>query len=376
MLNRQRSSVNMLPHDVVELILEKLPVKSLLRFRSVSKTWKLTINTRRFQERQLIQRRQLRGPDILFVHFGDHGLIKTDHAGRLVFGSSTVLHTVSFPASRMSVCHGSCDGLVCLYTVYDPSDSVVVVNPSTRWRQSLPLARIQQLFIDKIARGLFGSPCPILGFGKDKLRGIYKPVFLYNSFGFCLDNITTCEVFDFSTNLWRYVHPAALYRIVVDHDPVYLDGSLYWFTECEETKVLSLDLHKETFQVICKAPFAYVHDDPHSVSLCILDNCLCVSKSNWSTQEIWSLDSSGGNVKTWKKMCSIDLTKTLDWSGKHTLLAIAILEKHKLLLRGRGYYQPLLIHDLLTKSYELLYRPNRSVGSVCYFQSLFSALPN
>ncbi|RID78353.1 hypothetical protein BRARA_A01193 [Brassica rapa] len=368
MLNRHRSSVNLLPHDVVELILERLPVKSLVRFRSVSKTWKLTIETRRFQERQLIHRRQLRGPDILFVHIGDDGL-KTD-AGRLVFGSS-VVHTFSFPTCCMSVCHGSCDGLVCLYTVYDSSVSVMVVNPATRWHQSLPLARIQQLFVDKISEGTFGSPCPILGFGKDKVKGTYKPVFLYNSSGFGLNNITTCEVFDFSTNLWRYVEPAAPYRIIVDHDPVYLDGSLYWFTECKETKVLSLDLHTETFQVICKAPFACVHYDPHSVSMCILDNCLCVSESNWPTQDIWLLDSSGG-----KKMCSIDLTNTLDWSGKYALLAIAILENNKLLLRARGYMQPLVIHDIHTKSYELLFKPNGCVGSVCYFQSLFSASSN
>ena len=364
MLNR--SSVNLIPHDVVELILERLPVKSLLRLKSVSKMWKHTIETRRFQERQFVRRRLSRGQDILFVQFDDSHGLETD-AGKLVIGSS-IVHTVSFPTCCMSVCHGSCDGLVCLYTVYDPRVSVMVVNPATRWHQSLPLARTQQLFVDKISKGMFGSPCPILGFGKDKLKGTYKPVFLYNSSGFGLNNITICEVFDFSTNLWRYVDHAAPYCVSVDHDPVYLDGSLYWFTECKETKVLSLDLHTETFQVICKAPFAHVHYDPYSVSMCILDNCLCVSKSNWPTQDIWLLDSSGG-----KKMCSIDLTNTLDWSGKHALLAVAILEKNKLLLRGRGYMQPLVIHDLHTKSYELLFRPDRGVGSVCYFQSLFSA---
>ncbi|CAF2149016.1 unnamed protein product [Brassica napus] len=323
MLNR--SSVNLIPDDVVELILERLPVKSLLRLKSVSKMWKHTIETRRFQERQFVRRRLSRGQDILFVQFDDSHGLETD-AGKLVIGSS-IVHTVSFPTCCMSVCHGSCDGLVCLYTVYDPRVSVMVVNPATRWHQSLPLARTQQLFVDKISKGI--------------------------------------------TNLWRYVDHAAPYRVSVDHDPVYLDGSLYWFTECKETKVLSLDLHTETFQVICKAPFAHVHYDPYSVSMCILDNCLCVSKSNWPTQDIWLLDSSGG-----KKMCSIDLTNTLDWSGKHALLAVAILEKNKLLLRGRGYMQPLVIHDLHTKSYELLFRPDRGVGSVCYFQSLFSASSN
>ncbi|KAG2238211.1 hypothetical protein Bca52824_092522 [Brassica carinata] len=64
-VEKYNSSVNTLPQDVVELILERLPIKSLLRFRSVSKTWKLTIQTRRFQERQLIHHSQSSGPDIL-----------------------------------------------------------------------------------------------------------------------------------------------------------------------------------------------------------------------------------------------------------------------------------------------------------------------
>ncbi|KAH0901827.1 hypothetical protein HID58_041330, partial [Brassica napus] len=125
---------------------------------------------------------------------------------------------------------------------------------------------------------------------------------------------TTCEVFDFGTSLWRYIHPASPCRINVHHDPVYLDGSLYWFTACrldkelvnilhigyflnrygnilteleiivysliacEKTKVLSFDLHTETFQVICKSPFVHAHDDPYSISICILDNCLVYAK--------------------------------------------------------------------------------------------------
>ncbi|KAJ4897017.1 hypothetical protein Rs2_23811 [Raphanus sativus] len=181
-------------------------------------------------ERQLSHRRRSRGPDILFIHYTrDDG----------------------------SVCHYICDGLVCFYTNYRPSVCVVVVNPATRWHQSLPLARVQQLCIDKI---------------------------------------------------------------ILLHSPVYVDGSLCWLTDGEETKVLSFDLHTETFQVICKAPFSDVHD-PFRYSMCILNNCLCVSERYCTTQDIWLLDSSDGNINTWKKMCSIDITKTssLVWIKSPTL---------------------------------------------------------
>ncbi|KAG2300035.1 hypothetical protein Bca52824_036507 [Brassica carinata] len=57
----------MLPDDLVELILEHVPVKPLLRFMSISKEWKLTIDSQRFNDRHLIRRKQLRGPDVLIL---------------------------------------------------------------------------------------------------------------------------------------------------------------------------------------------------------------------------------------------------------------------------------------------------------------------
>lgn len=369
-LKRHRSSVEeLLPHDVVELILERLPVKFLLRFKSVSNKWKSTIESRRFLDRQQIRRRQSRGPDVLFVYPDDDKA----PSSRIVFGSS-IISTARFPTSNSMICYCSCDGLVCLYCVYTPS---IVINPATRWHQSFPLSSVQQLIVDRYDKGVFDFSSPKLGFGKDKFRGTYKAVWLYNSSDFGLDNVTTCEVFDFSINAWRYVFPACPYRILSYQKPVYLDGTLYWFSECKETKVLSFDLHTETFQVISKAPFAHVVLDPCSVIMCILDDRLCVSEKNWLTQVIWSFDSSGGN-NTWKILCSIDLTKTVSWfrESQYALLPIAILEKNKVLLHGREYLQPLVIHDLHTKSYDLLFTPTTAGHCVCYYQSLFSTLSN
>ncbi|CAH2038285.1 unnamed protein product [Thlaspi arvense] len=235
MLKRHRSCVELLPHDVVELILEGLPVESLLRFKSVSKKWKSTIESQRFQEGQWIRRRQSRGPDFLCMclnypsssdddddddddadldtdapRIGYHGDDGPDtDAQRTVVVGSSIVSTVRFPTSGSMFCYGSCDGLVCLYTLSMCTPSVsVVVNPATRCHRSFPLSTYQQLLSKK-----FRYPSPELGFGKDKVRGTYKPVWLYNSSELGLDNVTTCEVFDFSTNAWRYVVPASPFRI-------------------------------------------------------------------------------------------------------------------------------------------------------------------
>ncbi|KAH0860575.1 hypothetical protein HID58_088836, partial [Brassica napus] len=323
----------LLPHDVVELILERLPVVSLLRFKSVSKAWKATIESPSFKQRQQITY-------VLYVTgFGNEEEEVKEEEANMVVGSC-VIRSLKFPTRSDKVCYGTCDGLVCLFSNRHPS---VVFNPATRWRRSFPLSRVQPLIIShfKARSKLYcHTREPQLGFGKDKVRGTYKP--------------TMPPLFDFTTNAWRYVLPASPYRILDGQKPVYFDGSLYWLTECKETKLLSFDLHTETFQVICNAPFSHV-PDPRFVVLCVLDNRLCVSLKIYptKTQVIWSL--GGCNMMmTWKQMCSIDVTKTTfhdpPYFPRPALLPIAIVDETILLL---GYRRgpPLVIHDLHTKSY-------------------------
>ncbi|CDY38467.1 BnaA10g16910D [Brassica napus] len=298
--DRQQDNVEkhrqLLPDDVVELILERLPVVSLLRFKSVSKTWKSTIESPSFKQRQLmITRRKSRGPDVVYVTgFGnEEDEIKEEEANIVV--GSCVIRSLKFPTRSDKVCYGTCDGLVCLFSNRHPS---VVFNPATRWRQSFPLSRVQPLIISH-----------------------FKPLF------------------DFTTNAWRYVLPASPYRILDSQKPVYFDGSLYWLTECKETKLLSFDLHTETFKVICNAPFSHV-PDPRFVVLCVLDNRLCVSLKIYptKTQVIWSLGCN--MMMTWKQMCSIDLTKSTfqdpPYFPQPALLPIAIVDETILLLGYRS----------------------------------------
>ncbi|EOA15084.1 hypothetical protein CARUB_v10028452mg [Capsella rubella] len=352
------SRVENLNNDVVELILERLPVESLLKLKYVCKTWNSTIESQFFKERQWIRRRQSRGEDVLFVSIVDYPPphLSYDEAGKstIQFGSS-VFRTVKFPFLSDAVCISNCDGLLCFTDDVEPN---VVINPATGWHTNFPHSRFQPLRLDMLNKGLSNVPYPKLGFGKDKLRGgTYKAVWLYNSTDFGKDDVTTCEVFDFgsSTNAWRYVLPASPYRMLRYREPLYFDGSLYWLSECEETKVLSFNLHTETFEVISQTPFL----QKSAPALSLLDNCLCISVEIEPNLLILSLS---GN-KTW------DLIPT------STIIPLAILDKDKLLLRGDGAMnnvRVVVIHDLRTKSFEVLYKPTSCGSCVCYFQSLFT----
>ncbi|CAH8380884.1 unnamed protein product [Eruca vesicaria subsp. sativa] len=372
-----------LPHDVVELILERLPVRSLLRFKAVSKQWKSTMESRNFQERQLKHHQQSGGRD------PDVFMSSASTQRTYVMGSSSSSVKIPNPWGKENptttgyfVSGNSCDGLVCLY---HPLESGYVFNPTTRWYRPLPLCQLQQLMISQGESSYENEPGIFkLGFGKDTCTTTtttYKPVWLYNS---GLDNAATCEVFDFSTNAWRYVTPSAPYRVARVADPVFVHGSLHWFTDCKETKVLSFDLHTEAFQVVSsKAPFpANSYDEnPYSIVLCNLDNRLCVSHMKGPDQVIWSFNS--GN-KTWEKLFSIDLDLNFVLYGSPTVSAFRPL----VLLDGKKKKKKkkdLLFYDIMKTECLLIYDPetdrlgdftftaDKSMGFlVCYFQSLIS----
>ncbi|CAN7043326.1 unnamed protein product [Brassica oleracea var. botrytis] len=119
------------------------------------------------------------------------------------------------------VCNTSCDGLICIYDRYDGQS--IVVNPTTRWHRTIPPCNYH-LAVPFNRR--IRQPSP--GFGKNKINGTYNVVWLYNSAELGLKNksITTCEVFDVTTNAWRYIVPASPYLIHRIQAPLYCDGSL------------------------------------------------------------------------------------------------------------------------------------------------------
>ncbi|XP_024009374.1 F-box protein At5g10340 [Eutrema salsugineum] len=358
-----------LPHDVIEHILERLDVKTLLKFNAVSKQWKSTIQSPFFKKRHLLHRKQSRDPEVLLVSVFDLSVNnpQIEALRTLVLRSSvSVKIPTTWEKKCYNVCNSSCDGLICLYDSYE---SCIIINPTTRWHRTLPPCNYQLVYFE--IRNPRSSP----GFGKDKISDTYKPVWLYNSDVLGLNNnaTTTCEVYDFTTNSWRYVVPASPYLILHCQYPVHLDGSLHWFTAPDEgeNKILSFILHAETFQIISKAPF--VHDSIEKIVMCNLDDHLCVSEIKWPNQVIWSLDS---DHKTWTKIYSIDLYETSLWFGedpKWALKPLAVLEKDKLLLY-EGEWYPLVIHDPITKGYDIAYTSRFYAYAICYFPSLISIL--
>ena len=106
----------LLPHDVIEYILERLDVKTLLRFTTVSKQWKSTIiRCRYFQTRQMLRRKQSGKTDVVLVSSYDDSASNPDIEAlrTLVVGSSvSVKIPTKWENKFYQVCNSSCDGLI------------------------------------------------------------------------------------------------------------------------------------------------------------------------------------------------------------------------------------------------------------------------
>lgn len=373
------SSPNMLvsiPHDVVvEEILEKLPVKSLLRFRAVSKLWRTEIESRRFQERHLVHQQKSRDPSILICRprlddLGKASLRSLSLGATLVSEEDHIRYPVPSKKDFNVRVTRSCDGLACLYS----NTFMYVINPATRWHRKLPKARFQTLV--EITTNRF--PRPFVGFGKDNITGMYKIVWLYNSHCLNLDGQTnTCEVFSFdnNNNTWRHdVIVSCPYPIVHDKVPAHAHGFLYWFIDAvTETQVLSLNLHTETFAVMAKIPVAYAPH--HRITMCTLNERLCLSEDKGDTQTIWSLNQD--NV-TWNKTYSINLRSTLNCVEEKYLYSVppvASLFHNRLLLYDCSDDEAkLVLYNFRLNSYGKFFtKPGCYLGgAVPYFQSLFT----
>ncbi|GER49773.1 F-box and associated interaction domains-containing protein [Striga asiatica] len=114
------------PPEIITIILSRLPVKSLLRFRRVSKPWRSLIDCRDFIKLHLRLSAETNSNRALIVRSNELFCVDLDFFELLDAGN------IRFKP-RNALC--SCNGLVLLVS---HSDEVALWNPSTRKLNKLP----------------------------------------------------------------------------------------------------------------------------------------------------------------------------------------------------------------------------------------------
>ncbi|KAE8021746.1 hypothetical protein FH972_007611 [Carpinus fangiana] len=299
-----------LPEDLLLEILSRLPVKSLMRCKCVSKSWYALVTNPSFITKHLKTSHNLnRGAAILRLGGGlDQLRLSTLSNETLeVSGDVDISQFFQDEVSVVSM-FGPCNGILCLSGTrwkkrdgHIDYDRLVLWNPATRESKILaPFPRKPKIY-----------SVSHLGFGFDPKTNDYKVVRIMN-FGYHCK----VQVYHLSTNSWRVLDssPIPSYLLHPPRFSSYLNGVYYWLARVHDYSymgrqlLLSFDMSNEVFQEVLPPPpegcncidqdIAVINETVTLILPCNFDIELKV----WI--EIWVLNECGVE-RTWTKILTI-----------------------------------------------------------------------
>ncbi|XP_027364695.1 F-box/kelch-repeat protein At3g23880-like [Abrus precatorius] len=286
----QRSPV--LPQDLIFEILLRLPVRSLLQFMCVCKSWKTLISDSQFAKDHL----RTSTADSNMTHQRLVSSVPYDRFKIEFFSVQSLFQNPSIPIKGltcwMSHCFeilGSCNGLLCMH---DPNeDNIILWNPSTRLRSKRMPNRVS---LDDVT-------CH--GFGYDHVNDKYKLFIVVDG-----ERIYVTKIFNFSSNSWTVIQNFPC-RNAYSRLGKFVSGTLNWITwggvlNKDQWMVLFFDLGKESYGEVLLPDGG--HDKDFISTLNVIRDCLCFclldsKKAHWA---LWLMKEYGVH-ESWTKLMII-----------------------------------------------------------------------
>ncbi|CAB4278136.1 unnamed protein product [Prunus armeniaca] len=183
------------PSDIIPEILSRLPVKSLCRFRCISKSWLSLIADPDFVKRHL--NKAIKSKDIF------------NQRRRLIFTDES--HS-ELPNNWAFLVFHSNGLLLCQLYYWD----LYLVNPATRESKKLPQ-------IPDVGEAYYFD---LFGFGFDHSSGDYKVVMLSY-----LEGGIMFSVYTLKTGSWRMIQTQYPYKCDLMRHGILLNGGLHWLLD-------------------------------------------------------------------------------------------------------------------------------------------------
>ncbi|KAL7086862.1 hypothetical protein ACP275_13G028600 [Erythranthe tilingii] len=305
-----------LPTELHIKILQKLPVKSLLRFTAVSKSWRSIITSSAFIASHLSTSKNQ--TLLLLRRYDKHdnrvqySLLKFTEDG-VNYSSSQLEFPFEFEIDRFRVV-GSCGGLVCLSDdVFDNhwQPSIIIWNPSVRYHLVLPDPTINR---DRKDCYTF-----VLGFGGGVANAshAYKVVrlvyFVYRSYF-----TPKVEIFSVKTMSWRRVRgvDVTLRAYSNMYCQVFFNGVVHWLSEKEPidcsiarlSSILAFDIDNEVFgEVMLPCELANVTKLP-TLHIFVIGESLGVVKYVGCACDVWVMKEYRVE-ESWTRLYTVDLMR-------------------------------------------------------------------
>ncbi|XP_073028943.1 F-box/kelch-repeat protein At3g06240-like [Primulina eburnea] len=288
-----------LPEDVIIEILIRLPVKSIVKLRCVSRTWRDLIRSpifiHRYQNRErkqsvlLVKRyttRQYEDEAILSFHNPDFPELLVSP-----YLSIPVLNDLDFPkiiysdVQRYSdvQIYGPCNGLVCI-----PVDNIIFLcNPALREFKPLPPPNI---------------PCPKgyeiwafeFGFGFDPNTGAYKVMQISQIGADNYEDFHRFDLYDSASNSWKHIDEKLPMITCLPSFQTLFGGAFHWYAWEDINDypyILCFDIRTEAFQLL-DFPDDFPEEEGLSSLTVLNENLALIGFARWRGEldeiiEIW-----------------------------------------------------------------------------------------
>ncbi|PIN07954.1 hypothetical protein CDL12_19486 [Handroanthus impetiginosus] len=287
---------------IITDILLRLPVKSLLRFKYTSKSWRSLISSKHFVKTHL--ENSTKNPP-----FACHRIISVTREGNKYDIQHCSLHPL-FPERVTYASYGdfpvdesvdslrllgSCNGLVCISI---NETKYFLWNPSARESKKLPDFDLKILSHSHIIED---------GFGFDESSGDYK---VYAASYDQLQDIA--KIYSLKQDSWTRINYNNKDVILSPRTGKFVSGNLHWIRVIEdEWYISSLDLKNGVYGIVERPS---ILDDHSSLVLGVLNGCLsafCCSQ-DCKYLDLWVLKQYG--VKdSWSKMMRISDNLFMDY---------------------------------------------------------------
>ncbi|KAJ4826236.1 hypothetical protein Tsubulata_032293 [Turnera subulata] len=298
-----------IPEDVIVSILSKLPAKSLMRFRCVSRSWDRLITSSAFINRHLSSTNRTNNLLLFIVSeciFDPYFLYPGEHfpeiCGEELYCPFRSRETSSFGVKKV----GSCRGVICLcddtegyfdrFTLWNPSirRTVFVPEPTITFRSH-------------------GRHITSQGFGYDSSSNDYKLVRLVYSSSIDIDYgkeplPPLVEVYSLKSGSWRMVPSDVKLNLDRNKGCAFMNGACHWLAHSWDLpgdRILSFDMSSEVFGEILIPDC--VHSSGSFTDVADFGGYLTLVPSVLGNQlPIWVMKQYG-NVESWTKLFTINV---------------------------------------------------------------------
>ncbi|XP_020218781.1 F-box/kelch-repeat protein At3g23880 [Cajanus cajan] len=314
-----------LPQELILEILSWLPVKDLMRFRCLSKTWTTLMFHHAFVKLHL--QRSSKNKHVLLSFYQYDNTVGDWNDASVAVAPCSIHGLLENPTSTINNCIrrfsktniviGACNGLVCICGYFDDTDDymkywVRLWNPATRiMSQDSP-------HIVLFASDYENEPCYLgFGFGCDDSSGNYKVVVILLD---VQSHKRETRVLTLGDSSWKKTLTCPLFPLLNQVVGQLVSGTLNWLAlsrfgygpygyewdtvTIDELVIFSYDLKNDTCRFLLM-PHGLLEVPPCEPYLGVLKGCLCLSLDYKNTHFVVWLMREFGIQKSWTQILNV-----------------------------------------------------------------------